>query len=306
MGQDWYTKKTEYGPWMLDMSWNCLSSRWCKLHSLPVESLSIPAALGGFGITPWDGSSTISPRIPNVQRKGYNVKIKTQYRKQKLENRAIELGIPFAVDFDAAVNDQIKTVFSNDDIPDVAVLNRQDWKSKISKLEFKIDKVREKKSIYMDSTTLSQKTMSPRNLTEWRIFARDIYLRTRSYGKFQKYKNMVNDYKLFRKYALNRDEKPLSIMQWIKLKIPSLFAAVSSLRKKGHLTDVFDYLFGDINLGDNMIYPAMSDLYTRYCISLIIPNHRSRDVEMYYSTFRTSLLTSFTTNNVYRYCFSSR
>jgi hypothetical protein len=284
-----------------DLLWIILSKRWADLHHIPVEALGVPTQLGGLGISIWDGVSHITPKIPQLKKLGYKIEPKTSYRADRLRVQAAKLGIKVDINYQKMAEDQLAGVVSADDVPSAAKMNRKAWKGLIAKMEFKIFtrgrpvvslKPIGDGTLYWDSTTFGT----------WQNNCHWLRSQTALYGRYSHELENIRSYKLFASYSLDRME---SVSAWIRRVYPGMWQDVRRLRAHGHMTEVLDYLGGNINLCENLINNDVKDIYTRFAIKSMNPTLRRQDVKIYYQASRKVLITSFLSSSVYRYCLGS-
>jgi hypothetical protein len=294
-------KRRDCDTLMCDILWGVLMTRWCVLHSIPTQAVSVPSELGGLGIGVWNGIDTVQPKIPTVGKRGYEIQSETTYRADKLRERAKVMKISFPVDYTKMAQDELLGVVSGDDVPAIAIMNRRQWKLSISRTIFRITPIHVKTILNADSVqTFSWDSNS---YNDWAAQVGWLKHKTSTYGSCKHAVMRLKNYKEFRNNALDRRGTP-SLSDWCRLNEPYLWSKLQVLRRKGHMTEVLDYLGGNINLGENVINKDVSDIFTRYCMVRLNPVLRKNDIKAYYGSLREVMINGFSNNSVYQYCFS--
>jgi hypothetical protein len=280
--------------------WNTLSHRWCQLHGLPDASLCVPADLGGFGISVWDGKSTIQPPLPTMRKLGFNMVPKTSYREDKISERIVELGLsPVTFDIQALALDQLNGVVSGDDVPNAAIISRRVWKNLISsKSHICITKVFK---AHVSNEAMQSYYWSPYSGSSWVEQVNWLKESTSLFGRFRREGETIRFISALNKH--NHGPK-IGVGKWIRDKYPNMYWQLQSMRSHGGMQAAIDYLTGDLNLCENIINNDVKDVFTRFVIKRINTKYFRHNVQAYYSLTRESLLSEFINNSVYQYCFA--
>jgi len=123
----------------LNRFWKFFSERWCQLHNIPNQAISIPKSLGGLGVGIWNGIDHIVPKIPQVPK----YKIRLTNGNKSREDRIIARAKFFDIEIDSkdaeflASNEMVDNLVSDDILKSSRQL-RETWKSEILNTKFKI------------------------------------------------------------------------------------------------------------------------------------------------------------------------
>lgn len=290
--------------------WTSLATRWCRLHNVPAASLSVPTAIGGFGVGIWDGELVVKASKvwdQNRERNSlYTVERRTDYRRNNIKTRLQEMGLnPDNYDLDQAADDELNGVVGADDVPQVALIMRREWDNYLHSVRWSIRPSTLGKAVsfsipawYSDVYTL----VHDQRFISFESFVASIAYYSNLYGKYTQAVSALQTIEQMELYRISGEK----IDKWgyMKEQFPAFYHDKIRLCRRGHVGEVLDYLGGNINLNENLINNDVIEIYTRFCLVWLHTLHRDLDILKVYFKYRSLMLASFTTNPVYRYCFS--
>jgi hypothetical protein len=282
-----------------DMLWSILSKRWCELNHLPLEALSVPANLGGLGVSVWDGKTAISPPIPTMKKLGFQAIGKTGFRVDKLRLQAQELHIDREIDYNKMADDQLNGVVSSDDVPAASIISRRLWRSLLASNQYRV--IEYKSRISIKESALQTFYWYPFSGESWSNQTKWLKDLTQLYGSFKREAEEVTAISQFNRYNLG---EKIGIGEWIRNNRPYFYRALRRLRVNGGMQNAIDYLGGNINLNENVINNDVKEMYTRYCMKNLVSTQGRMNIKAYYSMMRTQFINGFSNCEAYQYCFA--
>lgn len=287
--------------------WKALSGRWCKLQGVPVSVLSTPTGLGGFGVGIWDGETTVVSSLGKVAiGTGFEIERKTDYRVGVISKRITEMGLRSnEFDLNKMADDELQGVVSADDVPQAALIMRREWDKLMysNKWVIKGKRIGEPLSFGIPAWYSSVYTLlHDQKFIGFESLVASIDFYSDSYGQFKKAVEVLRELSKLEEYRIAG--KKIDKWDYMKLRYPAFVKEKNRLCRRGHVSEVLDYLEGKINLNEHLINNDINDIYTRFCLVWLKTLHRDLDILKVYFKYRALLLGSFSQNPVYRYCFS--
>jgi len=186
-------------------------------------------------------------------------------------------------------------------VPAAALNSRKVWRRELERHKYVAKKIKNG-TINISEKSFDFVPFAPTTSLSWNAGSDWLRKETVTYGKWSK---DVNDMILVKSIIRHSTGSRVSLSDWARTNRPGMFRAMQKLRRLGHMTEVLDYMGGNINLGENQINNDVKNLYTRYCIRSLKPTLRGNDILLYYSHQRENLVFEFSQNLVYQYCYSS-
>jgi len=241
-----------------DQVWNTLAANWCSLHSLPRAALSVPAALGGYGIEAWDGVTHLSDPVPRVERPPLTITNQNGWRAGVLTKLAESEGIMLTAEQATKVaHRQLAAVIASDDVPSVGRAYRQAWKAKLKSVRVRAIKRApvERPVVYEPFPKLDCRPGSYGEADRW--------LSDRC-GTFGKYSTDIAALSSVKDILRETGE---TVRSWIRRTRPALDTALR--KSKGHLGEVLDWLGGSTPTPLREVHPQLASLIAKYIASLL-------------------------------------
>jgi len=238
--------------------WRALRSRWCELHRLPVACLGVPIGLGGYGLDEWDGKSWLSSSVPKIDvSQELQFDIKTDWRVDRLKRKAIEAGLEVRVDWTKLAQNELANVVAADDVPEVSRALRSKWKDEVKARRIRVVTKRRKyvkltyNALSLPRFTNLETTFS--QLSQW------LGDRAGTYGRFRR---QVQEVKSIRSILT---EAGIRVRDFIRSKYPE----IDIYLRKGHMSDVLDWLGGEAKVKTFSLHPALKGMASQYGAAIV-------------------------------------
>jgi hypothetical protein len=249
----------------LEHWWSFMSRRWCHLHSIPPDAVSIPTKLGGMGLGAWDGKSQLQPHLPAFPTLQVEPIPVTTFRRDKIVALASEYNLSVPVtSAESIALDQIRTSIQSDDIPISSRILRNSWNNERKALTFRI-------LPFSPSTTNIHVMLRP---DLWNL---DYFLTCNksSYGSLKHEVNIIQQLKpILRSLDISIKQFMLTDPRLSRLK-----AAYTSWRDP-HLTAFLDWYGGSASMQTVSLNPLLTESYQQVLLASSTPQRlRSHDLE---------------------------
>jgi len=276
-------------------------NRWAELHKIPATGVGVPSSLGGLGIGPWDGVSTITPSIPSVPKSGLILTPATTWRAERIMRESSEMNIPITSEAAAAfASEQLGAVMASDDVPLVAQECRRTWKRDVARTHFRVTALssRVPKPIWTGWAAQVPQSAEPATFNSE---VDTIKMKTILYGRFS---FAVARVKVASKLLQYSSEK-MSLSSWMEKNEPELWREVRRMRARAHMSEVLDFLGGNISLPTTLINPDIKDVFTR-CVLTACGSRptRGESVRRFFSVRGKALERQFCSNELIRYAYA--
>lgn len=257
----------------VDEVWNTLAGNWCSLHSLPRAALSVPIALGGFGIEAWDGRTRLTRPIPRVEKPPITITNQTPWRANKLRELGESEGIVLTPEQYAKIAaKQLANVVASDDVPSVGRAFRQAWKQEIKKVKIRAFRGLDiqRPVVYEPFPKLDCRPGSFEAANRW------LSDRCGTFGKYSSDVAILSSVKdLLR-------ESGESIRSWIRRTRYGLDVALK--KSKGHIGEALDWLGGLTPVPLRELHPQLTKLVSKYLASILLRSRqRQAATSVYFS-----------------------
>lgn len=276
----------------IDELYSALKSRWSQLYNVPFKVISIPLSLGGLGIGVWDSRSRVTPAVPSFDRVLPVLTEITNERENRLKKKMITYNLP-AIDMKRYCKDLVAKIITQDDIRVASAHAKNVWIDQVKQTHFLISY--DKPIVYQINyaTPIRMNTLDESLESRWLIEDTSLYGR---------YEHEVSEYRLLsslKRYS-STNYHVRDVMQPL---YPSFCSHLFSLTRKGHVSEVLDYLGGSINLSDNFINPDFSATLTLY-VSSYPKTFRSSASLAFYHEHLTFFRTMLAKSDFYQYVFA--
>jgi len=258
------TLRRRSGP-TVDKLWLSYKQRWSSLHNLPIQALSAPIHLGGFGIEPAQPLYQIVPPVPRVPRDIARVSNATDWRQNKTKQKYLEkYGLVIGQeDADRIAEEERNKTMSSDDIPQVSSAYRAKWKDMVKLNKCKAIQI----PMYKPPNTSFTIPLDPTD--EYNIEYTNNRLAAGSplFGSLPELKTLLSDRSALR--------TKMSVSEWIERYQPYYWGIIKTkFHRSWHLSEKIDYLTGDMPLQTGLIHSALNKTLGLMVASQIQPRSR--------------------------------
>lgn len=253
--------------------WRAVSARWCSLHHIPTVSLGIPRHLGGFGVTPWDGESHITPRISDFPKPKLTVVKTTDYAATRIRDRAAYFGLTLtSSSVEALVNDELVSKVSSDSYSKLRRKLRDLWNDWLKGKSFRIYKKRS--PIHVSYPPPITVPVIP-FLKEFKS----------TYGSAR------HEFNVLQSVTPILRELKIGVKEFIRGNpnhFPKLAAGVNNTRD--HIGEQLDWLGGNLTLKTTKLQPLLTNLASNYIAYRVSGFARRRYALKAFSTLGDAML----------------
>jgi hypothetical protein len=240
--------------------WASMSSYWCQKHHLPKSVLQVPISLGGLGLEFWDGHTELSMPMPTINKVEFRFKGVTEYRTNKVIALATETSIPITHEQASNIaSRQLQDVLAADDVPSVAVILRNKWKSELHKIRTVHGSDRRPiiRNTNIDLTKLQSIEATGEAYDQWQRYLWGMR------GTFGRYRR---EYLKLQSVKLLLREAKMGVRQWLRSQYPTMF---DSLPKGYHLSDALDWLGGVTPIPSSELHPMLKSLSDNAAVMMV-------------------------------------
>lgn len=245
----------------VDDLWNSMAARWCQLHRLPRLALQSPKFLGGLGVERPTFLYRCTPHIPTIDKPDIQITNQNSWRSTKLTREAYEkynIVLPPLLASKMA-HEQLLSTLAADDVPIVSRNMRDLWKAKIKTYRPKVERVHYGFIPNAHWNPFHVVSALPDQHAEMDGRIKRL---APQFGKFKYLTSVIQDYHTY------KEATTLSLKQWINLYAPQLGLAIDHFHKRWHISEILDYLLGDISVQTSRLHPVLNSLLVGGAVSL--------------------------------------
>lgn len=237
--------------------------RWCSLKRVTSAALSVPSAVGGWGILPWDGCTRLSPPMPSLIPPSFPGIISQDRRRNEWLNKAAAFNLPISVEqADALAQSDLDSTIGADDVRGVASTFRKDWNDLLRSWQPRVTR--------LDDHPMSQRQFNL-NIAiplsqQFEFLTDNIAEQAPRFGSWRSRITIIQDAQRILKV---RDE---TLGQWLRRDHSDWWEELKHFHHTWSRSDRLDYLFGKIPFSTTPLHPLLRSLAALMTAADLTPN----------------------------------
>jgi len=268
---------------------------WCRSAGLPFKLLSIPTAIGGFGLLPWTGV-VVKPKLPTIQSIAHKAFEKTNanlnWRANRIRKTLTDWHLTVPTSFiEKQANIEFKSTIASDNLPKMRRALHDAWKMEIKRTKFTFSFERNvQKTIPLD-ITISTPAIAPGTLKQYDLI-------NNSQTSFNSCTWEVSILDQLQPYL---KEIGITIKDFINKEPKMVRLKNAMLGARGHITEILNWLGGRIHPVSTYLSSKLTSSFLTNLISLIpkFPHFQPYTLAYISNTIWPMYANSFYLNSMY-------